>query len=199
MLIRRQNNSGFTIVELLIVIVVIGILAAITIVAYSGIQQRARNAKTISAVNSYLTAFQGYLAQNGSYPPVASNTMYCLGQPAASCTTATTNWIRSAPLETALQTIISTMPLPGDGPGTSSTTDSNLGCIPTRTPADYPWLNGVNSGFLVYMLEGDTPCLNGAVASGGWPTFSTAAPAGGRTYFSSTFQVSTCWIPLPAN
>ena len=38
----QQSRSGFTIVELLIVIVVIGILAAITIVAFNGIQSRAR-------------------------------------------------------------------------------------------------------------------------------------------------------------
>jgi prepilin-type N-terminal cleavage/methylation domain-containing protein len=37
-----DNSSGFTIVELLIVIVVIGILAAISIVAYNGMQARAR-------------------------------------------------------------------------------------------------------------------------------------------------------------
>lgn len=37
-----QSQSGFTIVELLIVIVVIAILAAITLVAYNGIQQSAR-------------------------------------------------------------------------------------------------------------------------------------------------------------
>ena len=38
----RNKKTGFTIVELLIVIVVIGILAAITIVAYNGVQDRAR-------------------------------------------------------------------------------------------------------------------------------------------------------------
>jgi prepilin-type N-terminal cleavage/methylation domain-containing protein len=38
----KTKHSGFTIVELLIVIVVIGILAAITIVAYNGIQDRSR-------------------------------------------------------------------------------------------------------------------------------------------------------------
>ena len=47
----RRTQSGFTIVELLIVIVIIGILAAITIVAYNGIQDRAR----VSSVNSALS------------------------------------------------------------------------------------------------------------------------------------------------
>ncbi len=48
---KQTGNRGFTIVELLIVIVVIAILAAITIVAYNGIQQRART----SALQSELT------------------------------------------------------------------------------------------------------------------------------------------------
>ncbi|MCA9336234.1 prepilin-type N-terminal cleavage/methylation domain-containing protein, partial [Candidatus Saccharibacteria bacterium] len=43
MKIRKHRLSGFTIVELLIVIVVLAILAAITIVAYNGIQQRSRD------------------------------------------------------------------------------------------------------------------------------------------------------------
>lgn len=48
---QRARQEGFTIVELLIVIVVIGILAAITIVAYNGIQERAR----VARANSELT------------------------------------------------------------------------------------------------------------------------------------------------
>ncbi len=42
---QPKQKQGFTIVELLIVIIVIGILAAITVVAYNGIQARAHNAK----------------------------------------------------------------------------------------------------------------------------------------------------------
>ncbi len=48
---NKQKQSGFTIVELLIVVVVIAILAAITIVAYNGIQNRAKESAVQSEVS----------------------------------------------------------------------------------------------------------------------------------------------------
>jgi prepilin-type N-terminal cleavage/methylation domain-containing protein len=51
-MIIKSKRAGFTIVELLIVIVVIGILAAITIVAYNGIQQRGRDSARRADVSS---------------------------------------------------------------------------------------------------------------------------------------------------
>lgn len=63
-----RQRSGFTIVELLIVIVVIGILAAITIVAYNGIQQRAKNSQTEQALASWMKALRLYKADKGTYP-----------------------------------------------------------------------------------------------------------------------------------
>lgn len=53
---KSKYNHGFTIVELLIVIVVIGILAAITIVAYSGVQDRAHKAKIASDIRQLTMA-----------------------------------------------------------------------------------------------------------------------------------------------
>lgn len=63
-----RNRSGFTIVELLIVIIVIAILAAISIATYNGIQDRARMTKTIATVTNYEKILELYYANNGTYP-----------------------------------------------------------------------------------------------------------------------------------
>jgi len=72
-----NKRRGFTIVELLIVIVVVAILAAITIVAYNGIQTRAKNAKTVNAAVSWVKLLKMYNAEKGSWPTDYS----CLGGP----------------------------------------------------------------------------------------------------------------------
>lgn len=76
---KRQSGQGFTIVELLIVIVVIGILAAIVIVAYNGITVRARNAMWVSEFDGYRNLFVLYQANTGKYPSMPINNRYCLG------------------------------------------------------------------------------------------------------------------------
>lgn len=64
----KENRSGFTIVEILIVIVVIGILASITIVAYNGIQAKANDGKRMQDAANIQKALASYKAINGDYP-----------------------------------------------------------------------------------------------------------------------------------
>lgn len=68
MISLKKRNQGFTIVELLIVIVVIGILALLVITTYSGIQQKARNSKRQSDLASVQTQLEAYYQNNGYYP-----------------------------------------------------------------------------------------------------------------------------------
>lgn len=65
---KFTKQSGFTIVELLIVIVVIGILAAITIVAYNGITQRAAVASLQSDLNGASKQLAIDQVNNSAYP-----------------------------------------------------------------------------------------------------------------------------------
>lgn len=68
----RSRNTGFTIVELLIVIVVIAILAAISIVAYNGIQGRARASATSSALTQSKKKIALWQVDNGTNSPSCS-------------------------------------------------------------------------------------------------------------------------------
>jgi prepilin-type N-terminal cleavage/methylation domain-containing protein len=64
-----KQTGGFTIVELLIVIVVIAILAAITIVAYNGIQERSRASAVSSALNQATKKLALYQIDNPNQYP----------------------------------------------------------------------------------------------------------------------------------
>lgn len=70
MLTMRINTrqAGFTIVEILVVIVVIGILAAISLVAYNGVQERARVAVLQSDLKDAGKELALAKLDNGSYP-----------------------------------------------------------------------------------------------------------------------------------
>lgn len=63
-----KKASGFTIVELLIVVVVIAILASITIVSYNGIQGRAHDTAVQSDLQNMVTFVEIYRANNGRLP-----------------------------------------------------------------------------------------------------------------------------------
>ena len=74
----QQRAYGFTIVELLITIVVIGILAGISTVAFGGVQNRAHNSARYHELKAWEKQFELYKAFEGGYPAMATGG-YCLG------------------------------------------------------------------------------------------------------------------------
>lgn len=79
-----KKPLGFTLVELLIVIVVIGILAAITLVAYNGVQAKAQLSAAMSAVRQSRVKVETFKVDNSTYPnsitdcPTPAVTNICL-------------------------------------------------------------------------------------------------------------------------
>lgn len=65
---RSKRKAGFTIVELLIVIVVIAILAAITIILYNNMQERAQASKLGTAASTYKKLLEMHRQEHGKYP-----------------------------------------------------------------------------------------------------------------------------------
>lgn len=145
-----KKQTGFTIVELLIVIVVIAILAAITIVAYNGIQTRAKNTQRQSDVAVIVKALEMYYADKGQYPAGSGSTSINN----AWSTTADASWQN---LITTLKPYVSTLPTdPVSTPG------ANVASGATNI---YDYAYYANSGtfcgaapfqmyILVYRLEG---------------------------------------------
>lgn len=72
MISLKRKQSGFTIVELLIVIVVIGILAAIVITTFTGVQKKGRDADRKSDIQAIDSQVEVYFAQNNKYPTLAN-------------------------------------------------------------------------------------------------------------------------------
>lgn len=86
----HKKLSGFTIVELLIVIVVIAILATISIVAYNGIQLRARDTKRAQDIAMIKKALLMY---NVSYGGVQGPVTYGGNGPGGWNLSSGTNWL----------------------------------------------------------------------------------------------------------
>ncbi len=67
-MIREKSRLGFTIVELLIVVVVIAILAAVTIISYNGISRMAEVSKLKTNFRSIAASLDAYKAESGNWP-----------------------------------------------------------------------------------------------------------------------------------
>jgi general secretion pathway protein G len=63
-----RHRSGFTLVELLLVLVILGILAALVLPKFSGRSEQARTTAAITQIATFKTALAAYEVDTGSYP-----------------------------------------------------------------------------------------------------------------------------------
>lgn len=85
---RAHGSVGFTIVELLIVVVVIGVLAAISLVAYNGMQNRAHDTKRRADLMQVRKAIEAQYVVTGQYPLPDSGMSFggmCISAPHWDC------------------------------------------------------------------------------------------------------------------
>jgi len=63
----RRNQRGFTLVELMIVVIIVGILAAVAIPMYQGATERAKASEAVAALGTIRGALRVYYAEHGTY------------------------------------------------------------------------------------------------------------------------------------
>lgn len=67
---RDTRQHGFTLIEILVVVGIIGFLATIAVVTFSNIQKSARDTRRFADAEQLVKAIKLYREQNGGFPPV---------------------------------------------------------------------------------------------------------------------------------
>lgn len=142
----KKSTSGFTLVEILIVVIIITILASIVAVSYNGAQGRARDSDRRADIANITKALEMYYDDNGAYPipsatsSVIGNTWYSSGD---------ASW---ATFQSALSSAMSDVPK--DPTGTTNGNPINAGNYAyAYTSGSYCGRNPGQWYLLVYRFE----------------------------------------------
>ena len=71
----KRGQHGFTLVELLVVVLILGVLAAVVVFSVGGITNRGKNSACVTEVREVRTAIEAYKAQNANANPANLNTL----------------------------------------------------------------------------------------------------------------------------
>lgn len=189
----KKRPFGFTVVELLIVIVVIGIIATITVISYSGIQEKSIRNTVEADLRSASSALETAKSKSGGYPttkpadlPKSNGTEYTYvyyGTSKSFCLAATTT-------EGDIPSIYLTSDNSTIKEGTCSAPTG--GTVPAITTASLPAVNR-NTAYNATIAASGTPAPTFSIGSGALPTGltlnSTTGKITGTPTVSGTFEI----------
>ena len=185
----NKRAYGFTIVELLIVIVVIAILAVITVVAYNGIQQRAKNTTILSAVEQTAKAIQMYIGSTGSYP-------YTGGSMA--CVTTTSGCVRdTGVVDSEIATFTTNMAAVASLPRTVPTSGTNGNGIIYSYQTGRVFNGETQPAMLLYWLNGSSQNCGMSGILNGWGTPTAAVTTTTGYTANSPAGKTMCFVSIP--
>lgn len=142
-----RNSKGFTIVELLIVIIIIGILAALVLNSFRGVQERARDTERQTDINAQQSQLEVFYTDNGYYPDLADM---------QSCSFILSN-MQGADIA-AWQTPNNNNPKCGQSGQTN--VDSEEGTTATPAVNQYGYLPTDQAGDSTTCTDGSNPCMH---------------------------------------
>lgn len=85
-LARRRSNNGFTLIELMVVIAIMGLLSSVLLVALNSARKKGRDARRLADLRQIATALDMYYDTYGQYPPNTDSD--CIGWDTSNMNTA---------------------------------------------------------------------------------------------------------------
>lgn len=166
----QQREGGFTIVELLIVIVVIAILATITVVAFNGIQTKAKVAAIVSEASAWDDSLKTYIGSRGALPSTSDSAkVICLSSslpaddvfPEGSCT----GDVAESSSDSSFKEALAEMMKVNSGSTLASKIETRYGRV-SRSPVRGIYYEKA-SGRIIYALPvANASCGRGTVSDG---------------------------------
>jgi type IV pilus assembly protein PilA len=145
-----QNQKGFTLIELMIVVAIIGILAAIALPQYQTYTSRAKVSEVVLAANTCKASVTETSQIGLSFTPTDTNAMEALG-----CVTTSTQYVKSLSVSAAGVITITSQNIPG------ATTDGTLTLVPTNEDNAKQTAAGFNASSLKSITKWE--CVGGTL------------------------------------
>lgn len=212
-----NDKSGFTVVEILVVVIIIGIISTLVVLSYTIYRKNAENAQAASVAQAYIDALNLYKYEKNNYPTFPEG-YACLGEGYdllndGSKTCLMQSWgvsqiKESATFNTALRPYFPGGKLPkiGDYVMYSSPSSQYTGGYYTSDHPSVQWtLDGVrHPWFVIYFQEGAAAkCPVGPIATlvnidgSGQAHLTSGVPSQGYT-MAIEGKITGCLVPMPA-